>query len=169
MYTAPRWADASVRRHARAGWRIAATPQTARGGSGYVEWPQPIEIEVFGDTNGQVMSLFERDCSVQPRHQKVLAPGMSEARRNGQDSLDAAQAIGDKCLGNGRSPSGGMTDRSNRSPKASLYFPAAIAASKTFIGCWHLPQPPSSAYALPCWTFSQPVSLEADRWSSRAR
>ena len=66
----------------------------------YVTRPRHIEIQVFGDTHGQYVYLFERDCSVQRRHQKVLeeapAPGMTEARRRemGEAAVAAARAVG---------------------------------------------------------------------------
>ncbi|WP_374436913.1 acetyl-CoA carboxylase biotin carboxylase subunit [Inhella sp.] len=66
----------------------------------YVQKPRHIEIQVFGDTQGDCVYLFERDCSVQRRHQKVLeeapAPGMTEQRRRemGEAAVAAAKAVG---------------------------------------------------------------------------
>ncbi len=65
----------------------------------YVQRPRHIEIQVFGDTQGNYVYLFERDCSVQRRHQKVLeeapAPGMTEAMRQemGNAAVAAARAV----------------------------------------------------------------------------
>jgi len=65
----------------------------------YVQRPRHIEIQVFGDTQGNCVYLFERDCSVQRRHQKVLeeapAPGMTESLRAqmGAAAVAAAKAV----------------------------------------------------------------------------
>ena len=88
--------------------QLAACQREALGSFGdaavlierYVQQPRHIEIQVFADRQGQVVHLFERDCSVQRRHQKVLeeapAPGMSEARRAemGAAAVAAARAVG---------------------------------------------------------------------------
>ncbi len=66
----------------------------------YITRPRHIEIQVFADTQGNCVYLFERDCSVQRRHQKVLeeapAPGMTAERRRemGDAAVAAAKAVG---------------------------------------------------------------------------
>ncbi|BAO28359.1 acetyl-CoA carboxylase biotin carboxylase subunit [Sulfuritalea hydrogenivorans] len=66
----------------------------------YLQRPRHIEIQVFGDSHGNCVYLFERDCSVQRRHQKVVeeapAPNMPPERRAamGKAAVDAAQAVG---------------------------------------------------------------------------
>ncbi len=66
----------------------------------YIERPRHIEIQVFGDQQGNIVHFFERDCSLQRRYQKVIeeapAPGMTETIRKamGRAAVDAAKAIG---------------------------------------------------------------------------
>ena len=66
----------------------------------YLTRPRHIEVQVFGDTHGEIVSLFERDCSVQRRHQKVLeeapAPFVTDEQRRalGDAAVSAARAVG---------------------------------------------------------------------------
>ncbi len=87
---------------------LAATRREANNAFGddkmlvekYLTGPRHVEIQVFCDNHGNAVHLFERDCSLQRRHQKVIeeapAPGMSETLRTamGEAAVQAAKAIG---------------------------------------------------------------------------
>ncbi|XP_075642052.1 methylcrotonoyl-CoA carboxylase subunit alpha, mitochondrial isoform X1 [Castanea sativa] len=66
----------------------------------YITQPRHIEVQIFGDKHGNVLHLYERDCSVQRRHQKIIeeapAPNVSSDFRShlGQAAVSAAKAVG---------------------------------------------------------------------------
>ncbi len=97
-----------VDKHAEFDEALASAQREARNAFGdarvliekYVTAPRHVEIQVFGDSHGNVVHLFERDCSAQRRHQKVIeeapAPGMTAEVREamGRAAVNAAKAVG---------------------------------------------------------------------------
>jgi len=88
--------------------QLAAARREAAGAFGddrvllerYVQGPHHVEFQVFGDTHGRFVHLFERECSIQRRHQKVLEESPSPfldaglRARMGEAAVAAARAIG---------------------------------------------------------------------------
>jgi 3-methylcrotonyl-CoA carboxylase alpha subunit len=66
----------------------------------WVERPRHVEVQIFGDAQGRLLHMFERDCSLQRRHQKIIeeapAPGMDARTRDamGAAAVKAAKAVG---------------------------------------------------------------------------
>ena len=71
----------------------------------YIRTSRHIEVQIFGDSQGNVVYLFERDCSIQRRYQKILeeapAPGLSEEQRQKLGSMAVAAAKAVKYVGAG--------------------------------------------------------------------
>ena len=65
----------------------------------YIQSPRHIEVQIFGDSHGNIVHMFERDCSLQRRHQKVIeeapAPGMTDSVRKAMTdaAINAAKAV----------------------------------------------------------------------------
>src|SRR5204863_5318388 len=88
--------------------QLASARREAKGAFGdeavllerFIEGPHHIEFQVFGDTHGNYVHLFERECSIQRRHQKVLeetpSPFVDDTMRDemGRAAVAAARAIG---------------------------------------------------------------------------
>ena len=95
----------------------------------FVREPHHIEMQVFGDTHGNYVHLFERECSIQRRHQKVLeetpSPFLDDTMR---DAMGAAAATS---ASSGTSPAAGMRSVRWRSMNAVSVWPSRYAGWRT--------------------------------------
>jgi len=90
----------------------------------FVVRPRHIEVQIFGDRHGNIVHMFERDCTLQRRHQKVIeeapAPGMPDALRN--KITDAAVAIAKAVGYEGAGTVEFLVEGGNLTPDAPWYF-----------------------------------------------
>jgi len=90
----------------------------------YISKPRHVEVQVFGDQMGSVVHLFERDCSVQRRHQKVIeeapAPGLSDTTR--QKLYDAAIKAAKAISYEGAGTIEFLLDMGTDKPEPPVYF-----------------------------------------------
>ena len=86
--------------------------------------PRHIEVQIFGDSHGNVVHMFERDCSLQRRHQKVIeeapAPGMSEGLR--AKLTEAAVRLAKAARYEGAGTVEFLIEGGNLAPDATFYF-----------------------------------------------
>jgi acetyl/propionyl-CoA carboxylase alpha subunit len=94
----------------------------------YVEGARHVEIQIFGDQHGNLMHLFERDCSIQRRHQKIIEESPSSAlnpelrERMGEAALRLAKKIGYTNAGTVEFLLAPQHAQSTRSAEGEFYF-----------------------------------------------